>query len=323
MSGGRPQGSSAGGAAATTLRASGPDVVAIGGGHGLSQTLRAATRYARRVTAIVSVADDGGSSGRLRAELGIPAPGDIRRCLGALLREPVSPLGAALEHRFDSGALAGHAFGNLLIAALAASTGGFAEGVAEAGRLLGALGSVLPATVAPVDLKASGAFGEVDGQVQIMATSGVLQLSLVPSDAAAPAAAVSALREADQIVIGPGSLYTSVLAACCVPALRDAIATSAGQRIYVANLREQHPETAGYDVATHLAALGRHGIAFDLVLADPGALPIGTLPAGTRLVLAELGTERFTAHDPALLACELEALFGRRGACEPEQALRA
>ncbi len=314
---------SAEGAAAATLRATGPDVVAIGGGHGLSQTLRAATRYARRVTAIVSVADDGGSSGRLRAELGIPAPGDIRRCLGALLSEPVSPLGNALEHRFESGALAGHAFGNLLIAALAASTGGFAEGVEEAGRLLGARGSVLPATVAPVDLKASGAFGEVDGQVQIMATPGVRQLSLVPSDPAAPAAAVSALRGADQIVIGPGSLYTSVLAACCVPALRDAIAASTAQRVYVANLREQHAETAGYDVATHLAALGRHGIAFDLVLADPSALPLGTLPAGTRLVLAGLGTEHLAAHDPALLAGELEALFSQRNACEPQQALRA
>ncbi|MHB1509374.1 MAG: gluconeogenesis factor YvcK family protein [Acidimicrobiales bacterium] len=323
MRGDRPPISSAERAAATTLRASGPHVVAIGGGHGLSQTLRAVTRYARRVTAIVSVADDGGSSGRLRAELGIPAPGDIRRCLGALLSEPVSPLGNVLEHRFDSGALAGHAFGNLLIAALAASTGGFAEGVEEAGRLLGARGTVLPATVAPVDLKASGAFGEVDGQVQIMATPGVRQLSLVPCDPAAPAAAVSALRGADQIVIGPGSLYTSVLAACCVPALREAIATSTAQRVYVANLREQHAETAGYDVATHLAALGRHGIAFDLVLADPSALPLGTVPAGTRLVLARLGTEHLAAHDPALLAGELEALLRRRNACEPRQALRA
>jgi len=130
----------------------------------LSQTLRAARRYAGGITAIVSVADDGGSSGRLRADFGIPAPGDLRKCLGALLPEPASPLAAALEHRFDAGALTGHAFGNLLIAALAASMGGFAEAVAEAGRLLGALGLVLPATIGPVDLKATGDFGEVDGQ---------------------------------------------------------------------------------------------------------------------------------------------------------------
>jgi uncharacterized cofD-like protein len=282
--------------------------VAIGGGHGLSQTLRAARRYAGGITAIVSVADDGGSSGRLRADFGIPAPGDLRKCLGALLPEPASPLAAALEHRFDAGALTGHAFGNLLIAALAASMGGFAEAVAEAGRLLGALGLVLPATIGPVDLKATGDFGEVDGQVRIMATTGVRHLSLVPPDARTPAAAVRALEEAEQIIIGPGSLYTSVLAACCVPQLRDAITRSTAQRVYVANLREQPPETAGYDVATHVEALARHGVLVDVVLADPAALPIGELGAA-RLVRATVGDDGLVAHDPALLARQLAELL--------------
>jgi uncharacterized cofD-like protein len=284
-------------------------VVAIGGGHGLSQTLRAARRYAGEITAIVSVADDGGSSGRLRADLGIPAPGDIRRCLGALLPEPASPLAASLEHRFEAGALAGHAFGNLLIAALAASTGGFAEAVAEAGRLLGAVGLVLPATVGPVDLKASGDFGEVDGQVQIMATQGVRHLSLVPPDPEPATGAVRALQAADQIVIGPGSLYTSVLAACCVPALRDAIASTPAQRVYVANLREQPPETAGYDVATHVAALARHGVVIDVVLADSGALPIGELGGAARVIRAAVGGEGLVAHDPVRLGRQLAAML--------------
>ena len=284
-------------------------VVAIGGGHGLSQTLRAARRYAGRITAIVSVADDGGSSGRLRADLGIPAPGDIRRCLGALLPEPASPLAAALEHRFETGALAGHAFGNLLLAALTAATGSFPEAVAETGRLLDAVGSVLPATVGPVDLKASGDFGEVDGQVQIMATPGVRHLSLVPPDPEPADGAVSALHEADQIVIGPGSLYTSVLAACCVPALRDAIASTQAQRVYVANLREQPPETAGYDVATHVAALARHGVAMDVVLADPRALPIGQLGGAAPLLLAEVGADSLVAHDPDRLGRELAGML--------------
>jgi uncharacterized cofD-like protein len=293
----------------TVLREGGPAVVAIGGGHGLSQTLRAARRYAGRITAIVSVADDGGSSGRLRADLGIPAPGDLRKCLGALLPDPPSPLAATLEHRFEAGDLAGHAFGNLLIAALSAATGGFAEALAEAGRLLGALGLVLPATVGPVDLKASGDFGEVDGQVRIMATRGVHHLSLVPPDPRPASGAVRALQSADQIVIGPGSLYTSVLAACCVPALRDAIAATSAQRVYVANLREQAPETAGYDVATHVAALARHGVLVDVVLADSDAMAIGELCGVARVIRAPVAGDRLLAHDPVLLARQLEALL--------------
>ncbi|MGH9172160.1 MAG: gluconeogenesis factor YvcK family protein [Acidimicrobiales bacterium] len=298
-----------------SLRPGGPRVVAIGGGHGLAQTLRAVRRYAGCITAIVSVADNGGSSGRLREELGMPAPGDIRRCLGALLPE-VSPLGEALEHRFESGQLAGHAFGNLLIAALAASTGDFGRGVSEAGRLLGTVGTVLPATIGSVDLKAISQDGEIDGQVSIQASHGVTKLSLVPPDALPPDGAVRAIMAAEQVVIGPGSLYTSVMAACCVPALSDAIRATNAQRVYVVNLREQRPETAGYSVADHVEALGRHGIAVDVVVADPRALPPGRpLPAGRsgcppRLVLAEVGQPGYGAHDPDLLTGELEKLAG-------------
>jgi len=205
--------------------------------------------------------------------------------------------------------MAGHAFGNLLIAALASSTGDFAAGVEETGRLLGVLGRVLPATVGPVDLKAVGDAGEVEGQVRIMAAHGIAKISLIPPDPEPVAGAVDALLSADQVVIGPGSLYTSVLAACCVPALRDAIAATSAQRVYVANLREQMPETAGYDVAAHVAALARHGIAFDVVLADSEALRIGELPCGVRLVRAPVTSNTSVGHDPTLLGDRLAELL--------------
>ncbi|MHB1988394.1 MAG: gluconeogenesis factor YvcK family protein [Acidimicrobiales bacterium] len=284
-----------------------PRVVAIGGGHGAAQTLRAARRYAGDITAVISVADDGGSSGRLRDELGIPAPGDIRRCIGALLPDE-SPLGAALEHRFSSGELSGHAFGNLLIAALAGAKGDFTAGASEAARLLGAVGRVFPATVTPVVLKGTGAAGEVSGQARITAQGGISHVELVPPDPEPPRGAVDALLAADQIVIGPGSLYTSLLAATAVPALREAILRSRAQRVYVANLREQPPETAGFLVADHVRALIDHGLVVDVVLADERGLRIGDVPSSVAIERAELATEGLGAHDPDLLAKALSAL---------------
>ena len=146
--------------------ARGPRVVAVGGGHGLAATLQAARRYAGDITAVVSVADDGGSSGRLREAFGMPAPGDLRKSLVAL-----SPAGStwarAFEHRFDAGELSGHALGNLIIAGLLQATGDLSEALAEAGRLLGATGRVLPATTTPVVLKAEAAAGRVEGQVNV------------------------------------------------------------------------------------------------------------------------------------------------------------
>ena len=282
-------------------------MVAIGGGHGAAQTLRALKRYAGSVTALISVADDGGSSGRLREELGIPAPGDLRRCIGALLPD-ASPIAAALEHRFEEGELAGHAFGNLLIAALADAAGDFVAGVAEAARITGAAGTVLPASAVPVVLKGSGAGGEVNGQVRIKRQGGVTKVVLVPPDASPPPGAVEALEAADQVVIGPGSLYTSLLAATAVDGLRAALETTSAQRVYVANLREQPPETVGFDVADHVRALADHGVAVDVVLADPAALPLGEMPEGPELVLAELASPGAGAHDPERLAAALSAL---------------
>jgi uncharacterized cofD-like protein len=285
-----------------------PKVVAIGGGHGLAQTLRACRLYAGELTAVVSVADDGGSSGRLRELLGIPAPGDLRRCIGALLPDS-SPLGDALEYRFDRGELAGHAFGNLLIAAMAAATGGFVAGVEEATRVLGAVGRVLPATEVPVVLKARTASGVIVGQAMVNKSEEIVTVSLVPVDAAPPQAVLEAIADADQVVLGPGSLFTSVLAACVVPGIRESLHQARAKRVYVANLREQLPETAGFDVAMLLASLRDHDVPVDVVLADAAALALGDLPGDVALVVAELATEALREHDPKLLGAELSQLL--------------
>jgi uncharacterized cofD-like protein len=286
-------------------------VVALGGGHGLAASLQAARRYAGRVTAIVSVADDGGSSGRLREAFGIPAPGDLRRCLVALA-DAGTPLARAFDYRFEAGELEGHALGNLVIAGLAATMGDFAAALAEAGRLLGLdhQGRVLPATTTAVDLKAQVGDGEVVGQVHVHNTDEpITQVSLVPADAGPPREAVEAIGAADQVVIGPGSLYTSVLAVLAVPAIRDAIAARDRGRVYVCNLRPQIPETAGFDAAAHLAALAAHGIVPDVAVHDPASMPAGQV--GVPLVEAPLARADGPGHDPERLARVLAGLLGR------------
>ena len=289
------------------LNETGAAVVAIGGGHGLSRSLGAIRTYARSVTAIVSVADDGGSSGRLRESFSIPAPGDIRRCLLALTPRP-SRLADALEHRFDSGELQGHAFGNVFLAALTATTGDFVESVGYLGELLGALGTVLPATSSPVELVGECGGHVIVGQAKIMATGNVATVSLSPPDVAAPSAAIAALATAEQIVIGPGSLYTSVLAALVAGGIADAIATSRARRVYVCNLREQVPETQGYDVAAHVRALLAHGIQPDVVLCDTTEIDLGTPPDGIEIVDTKLTARQPAMHDESLLGAALSRL---------------
>jgi uncharacterized cofD-like protein len=285
----------------------GPAVVAIGGGHGLAASLTAVRCYASAVTAVVSVADDGGSSGRLRQLLGIPAPGDLRKCLGALVAER-SILADALEHRFaGAGELDGHAFGNLLIAALASTAGSFVDAMREACRLLGTVGPVLPATTVPVVLTAEAAGCELEGQVRIMASSGITHVSLVPEDAEVPEAVTAAIASADQVVVGPGSLYTSVLAALAPAPIRHALRSSGARVVYVCNLREQPPETAGYDVGDHLRALRAHGVDPDWVVADPEAIAVGEVAGGPRLWTGRLAAPGGAVHDPVLLCGALRS----------------
>ncbi|MDP9005493.1 MAG: uridine diphosphate-N-acetylglucosamine-binding protein YvcK [Actinomycetota bacterium] len=282
----------------------------MGGGHGLATTLRAVRRYAGAVTAVVSVADDGGSSGRLRQAFGIPAPGDIRRCLVAL-GDPSSAWAGYFEHRFDAGELEGHPLGNLVIAGLASATGDFIAALDEAGRLVGTRGRVLPASTVPLVLKADAAGGAVEGQVNVSSTGRISSVSLVPPDAPACEEAVAAIAEADQVVLGPGSLFTSVLAAAIVPGVLDALARTSANRVYVCNLRPQLPETDGFDVADHVRALARHGVHPDVVLCHPGASRSDEV--GVPVVEHPVADDAGTAHDPARLGPALAGLVARGG----------
>lgn len=285
--------------------------VAIGGGHGTAVTLRALRRFAGVITAVVSVADDGGSSGRLRAQLDVVALGDLRKCLVALADDR-SVLARAFEHRFCDGDLAGHAVGNVVLAGMVEAAGDLVRGIDETAALLGAAGRVLPATVERVTLKSVGASGEVTGQVAVSAAGRIERVTLVPEACAAPPDALDAIASADQVVIGPGSLYTSVLAAAAVEDVARAIASARAQRVYVCNLRPQLPETEGYSVADHVGALERHGIHVDVVLWDPaGGLEAGDV--GVPLVSRPLAGRNGLVHDPERLAAALADLLASGG----------
>jgi uncharacterized cofD-like protein len=291
----------------TEARGERPSVVAIGGGHGTAVTLKAARRYAGALTGIVSVADDGGSSGRLRELLNVVALGDIRKCLVALAEEG-SALGTAFNRRFEEGELAGHALGNLILTGLIEATGDLVAGVREAARLLGARGDVLPATTEPVVLKAESGRGTVAGQVAVMGTGDIRTVSLVPEDAQAPALALERIAAADQIVIGPGSLFTSVLAAVVVKGIAEAVASAQAPVVYVCNLRPQVPETEGYDVTAHVEALARHGVAVDLVVCDT-IHGMGIGPTDVAVHDVPLTGENTLVHSPVRLAQALSRLL--------------
>lgn len=255
----------------------GPRVVAIGGGTGLSTLLRGLKAHTANLTAIVSVADDGGSSGRLREQIGLPAVGDIRNCLVALAdAEPV--MGDLLQYRFPAGdgTLAGHPVGNLLLAAMFELDGGdFEESVRRMNRVLAVRGQVVPVSPTPAVLHARLYDGsEVDGQSVITKTRWIQRVWLSPDDIAPSADALRAIAEADLIVIGPGSLFTSILPGLLIPEVRDAILASSAVRVYVCNVATQQGETAGFDLADHVEALERHtapGIV-DVVLANGEAI---------------------------------------------------
>jgi uncharacterized cofD-like protein len=282
-------------------------VVAIGGGHGLAMTLRACVGWTSALTAVVSVADDGGSSGQLRSVTSQPAPGDLRRCLTALAGH--GPLARAFERRFD-----GHPPGNLLLAALAAELGGdLTAAVAEAAALLEIPShvQVLPSSTTVVDLVATTAGGDtVRGQVAVEETGDLRHVRLEPA-ATVPPPAVEAIGAADLVVLGPGSLYGSVLAAAVVPELVDAVDTTKATRVLVCNLRPRPPETAGYDVAAHVGALRRHGIDADVVVVQPGALPAGDV-GDVEVVEADITGASGLAHDPDRLGAVLKDLAATR-----------
>lgn len=290
---------------------SGPSVVAIGGGRGLSVTLRALRGYAGEVTAIVATADDSGSTGRLRTAMELPAPGDVRRCLAALAGMTSEAVGQAFEYRFPGTDLEGHALGNLVLAGLAATTGDFVTAIDETARLLGmdpSVRRVLPATAEQVDLQATTVEGrEIVGQYVISKTAGITRVRLTPENVTAPDGLADAVMRADQVVLGPGSLYTSILAAALVEDLLRALRATPAQIVYACNLSPEFRESEGYDVAAHVAALHAHGVEPDVVLVSDGAgMPLGDVE--TDVVVADLaGTDRET-HDSAKLGKALSAL---------------
>lgn len=257
-------------------RGRGPKVVAIGGGYGLSVLLRGLKHYTSNITAIVTVADDGGSSGRLRRELGVLPPGDLRNCIAALADDEAL-MTQLFQYRFGNGAgLDGHSFGNLFITAMAEVTGSCERAVLESGRVLAIQGQVVPSTLHDVTLMAdlwneSTGISRVSGESHIPEVEGqIARVYLVPDDAPAYPGAVKALLDADLIVAGPGSLYTSVLPNLLVPDIVRAIAASRALKVYVCNIATQHGETEGYSAGDHATALETHvgrGI-FQIVLAN-------------------------------------------------------
>jgi len=281
-------------------RERGPKVVAIGGGHGLSTLLRGLKRYTSNITAIVTVADDGGSSGRLRRELGVLPPGDFRNCIAALADDE-SLTTQLFQYRFpstmlrtsgDGNGLDGHSFGNLFITAMAEVSGSFERAILESGRVLAIRGRVLPSTLRDVTLMAdlraeSVGISRVTGESSITEARGAIErVYLAPDDAPAYPEVVRALLEADLIVAGPGSLYTSVLPNLLVPDVARAVATSRALKIYVCNVATQRGETEGYSAGEHVAALEAHVGAglFPLVLANDNLNVDLDAPAGVEMV---------------------------------------
>jgi uncharacterized cofD-like protein len=291
-------------------------VVGLGGGHGLAASLSAARRYADEITAVVTVADDGGSSGRLTRELGIPPPGDIRNCLVALAGD--HDLARLYQHRFSHGALTGHTVGNLLIAALTEMTGDFAAAVEQAGSLLEAGGRVLPATTSLVKLAAHVEGGTVTGQVAVArSTRPIFEVYLDPADPPGHPAAVEAIRFSDQIVLGPGSLFTSLLPTLLVPDIRRAVLESAAVKVFVCNNRIQKGETEGLTASAHVSALVSHlgeQCLDAVVVQDPQLEPDGVAddlgaldPATFEVVRADV-SDQSGGHDPQKLAQVLRDL---------------
>jgi len=313
-----------------------PRVVALGGGTGLSTLLRGLKRHTGSITAIVTVTDDGGSSGRLRAEMGVLPPGDIRNCLVALAdAEPL--MKQLFDYRFNSGGpLSGHNFGNLFIAAMSEIMGDFELAVKESSRVLLVRGEVLPATLDDCILGALLSDGrEVLGETLVgTSTSRIDRVFLRPAGPKPLPEALRAISEADAIVLGPGSLYTSVMPNLLVDGMADAIASSKAVKIYVCNVMTEPGETQGYAAQDHLAAIFRHAgpdvvdwiIINDAPISDgmmrkyshEGAEPVGwdrkvLESMGVRVVEGPVASQtELVRHDPDAIAQEVMALVARK-----------
>jgi uncharacterized cofD-like protein len=320
---------------------SGPKVVAFGGGHGLSASLSALRRVTPNLTAVVTVADDGGSSGVIRNELDALPPGDLRMALASLAGEDdLSQLWAqACQHRFGGNrTLDGHPVGNLLLTGLSEVTADPVVALDMIGRLVGAVGRVLPLSTRPIEIVADvigldpadpGAEREVHGQVAVATTPGqVVSVRLAPDQVQACPEAVDAVLDADWIVFGPGSWFTSVIPHLLVADMRKALAATDARRIVTLNMCAQAGETEGFSPETHLEVFGAHApdLPIHVVLAARRALESGraslALAAkslGAELVVAHLGSDQSVpTHDPQLLAAAYQSIFNDVDLTHPE-----
>jgi len=309
-----------------------PKVVALGGGHGLFASLSALRRVTRQLTAIVTVADDGGSSGVLRRDFGVLPPGDLRMALAALCGDDAwgTTWSQVVQHRFaGDGGLGGHAVGNVLIVALWELLGDTVQGLDWVGRLLGAHGRVLPMASVPLDLVAEvegadpdrpGEITLIRGQVAAASTTGrVRSVSLIPADPPACPQGIAAVATADWEVLGPGSWFTSVLPHLLVPELAEALITTPARRVVALNLVPQAGETEGFSPHAHLEVLADHapGLTVDVVLADRRAaagsaaeLEKATSLLGGRLLMTDLAMrDGSPLHDPRRLAGAFAEIF--------------
>ena len=321
-------------------RAHGPKVAVIGGGHGLSTMLRGLKQYTENIAAIVTVADDGGGSGMLRQDLGMPPPGDIRNCMEALANtEPV--MRELLHYRFTEGTLAGQSFGNLFLAALNGISPSFDAAVSRMSEVLAVTGRVLPVTPADVQLEAEFENGAtVVGESKIFYCKKqedcrIRQVRLIPDHPKALPAALAAIADADMIVLGPGSLYTSIIPNLLVDGIVEAIRASDALKIYVCNVMTQEGETEGYTVSDHIAALFAHSAPglFDICLTNSSPIPKAVAARyaeegaerlrcdqaacealGVEIVERPVATisDGFVRHDPLALARELILLHAER-----------
>lgn len=313
--------------------ARGPRVTALGGGTGLPVVLRGLKEYTSNLTAVVTVADDGGSSGRLRGDLGVLPPGDIRNCMVALAdTEPL--MEELFQHRFETGELKGHSFGNLFLAAMERTAGDFVTALRESSRVLAVRGTVLPATLDRVNLWAELATGvRIEGESNIGKSSDpIVRVGMEPSDATPLAETIQAIKDADMVVLGPGSLYTSIIPNLLVTPIGEALKNSRAVRVYVANLMTQPGETTHFSFEDHLDALERHvgsGLV-DVVLVNnqmidalalekyrqEGAEPVFAPDGGSRpglTVVSEplIAVDGVIRHDPQKLALALLRLMVR------------
>lgn len=296
--------------------------MAIGGGHGLSRSLTAMRIHGWRPTAVVSVADDGGSSGRLRRDLDVSPPGDLRLALSTLCPDPVRR--GLLEYRFEGGDLAGHALGNLvLLAGAALRDGDLTAGLEMLAELFGARGRVVPVCEQGLDLEATLVDGTVvHGQERVTRTQDVARVRLTPADVAANPVAITAIEEADLVVIGPGSLFTSLVPPLLVSGIVAALHATTATTVVVANIRQQRGETSGMDLQQHVDALFGHlpdDLGIDVVVVNDGRVDasewsgvdaLGTQvshPRIGRVVTADVA-DAHGNHDPVRLAAVLRDL---------------